>query len=249
MLCASQSPFIDHPQGDLHFCPQVITQINWNHVSIDLVNYCVTETVTALKMHGSTSCKSSSGDIAGDRSGPAAEILVSSRVCKSHPGTCRSMSRKDGSKERRTVKKQRFLHGTQATHRSVWPANTCRSLSMGWKNPHRWITEHDLFFQRTLLADCFSTKPARKEFWLQIIGPQKLQHTQSENDCEIWCCLWRDGGKEAELRRRPSSCQKRPTAWEGERYELSSWLRKKRQAARWRLEKWAVNHTWASANM
>lgn len=69
MLCASQSPFIDHPQADLHFCPQVITQINWNHVSINLVNYCVTETVTALKMHGSSSCKSSSRDVAGDCSG------------------------------------------------------------------------------------------------------------------------------------------------------------------------------------
>lgn len=83
MLCASQSPFTDHPQADLHFCPQVITdQINWNRVSIDLVNYSVTGTVTALKMHGSTSCKSSSVGCCRRPLGPPAEILVSSRVCK-----------------------------------------------------------------------------------------------------------------------------------------------------------------------
>lgn len=91
MLCASQSSFIDHPQTDLHFCPEVITQINWNHVSIDLVNYCVTETVTALKMHGSTSCKSSSRDAARDRSGLQQKFsspLVFAKVTQERAAAC-----------------------------------------------------------------------------------------------------------------------------------------------------------------
>lgn len=194
-------------------------------------------------MQASTPCKSSRAAVmTRQKAVRACEILLSSYVSESHSGTCRSMPPKDwelgtkNSTEAGVLARDRS-HAPAGAFGLTRPSNTYRSLSVGWKNPHRQATECELLFKRTLLADCVSTRPAREEFvfWLQIIKPHKRQHTQAESDCGIWCCLWRDrrltGGKEADLIGRPSRCQKRPEAREFERDELFRWLQHKEKAS------------------